>query len=329
MNYTIKRKALAFILIFLSFFACEKSSQKDLLNKAQRIIGVTSEIPIDVVKNRDLIELGRKLYLDPALSANDTVSCNSCHNIENNGSGTDNKRVSTGINGQQGGRNAPTVLNSAFFFAQFWDGRAENLEQQAKGPILNPLEMGMPNAGAVENKLRKKTEYLPLFAKSFGDPGITFDRIAIAIAAFEKTLITTDRFDDFMQGNVNALDLEEAKGLEIFLNTGCISCHNGAQLGGRFFRKIGIVNPYPNTKDKGLYEITKNEDDLYLFKVPSLRNVARTAPYFHDGGAPTLDNAVRQMGWMQLGRDLSEYEVYYIVKFLESLSGKVKTGEKK
>ena len=326
----MKRKTILLVLITWSFISCERSSLNELQGKAKRIIGATPETPIDVAKNRELISLGRKLFLDPALSADDTVSCNSCHNIENNGSGTDNKQFSNGIGGQLGGRNAPTVLNAAFFFAQFWDGRAANLEEQAKGPILNPVEMGMPNAAAVENKLRKRNDYPPLFAKAFGgDATITFDRIAVAIAAFEKTLVTTDRFDEFMRGKTSSLDLEEAKGLEIFLNTGCISCHNGPELGGRLFRKIGIVNPYPNTSDKGLYALTKNEDDLYVFKVPSLRNVARTAPYFHDGGAPTLDNAVRQMGWMQLGRDLSEYEVYYIVKFLESLSGKIRTGEAK
>jgi len=311
----------------LALSQCARTGRTELMENARSMIGPLAHEMPGVVRNPDLVVLGRRLFFDPRLSANNTISCNNCHNLASSGPGTDNLPVSIGIRGQKGTRNAPTVFNAGFQFVQFWDGRAPDLKEQAKGPILNPVEMGMPDARTVEAKIESFPEYSPLFAKAFnGESRITFDRIAEAIASFEGTLITHDRFDDFMNGNVNAISREEAKGLDLFLHTGCISCHNGPLLGGQMYRKIGVVQPYANKTDLGRFNITHNPEDRYLFKVAPLRNVALTGPYFHDGGASTLEQAVRLMAWMQLGRTLSSYEVYYIVQFLGTLSNKQGTG---
>lgn len=208
--------------------------------------------------------------------------------------------------------------------AQFWDGRAATLAAQAKGPILNPIEMGMPDEKSVIEKLNSISEYKELFDKAF--PGskekITYDNLANAIAAFERTLKTNDRLDDFLKGNDKALTDAELKGLEIFLNKGCVSCHNGPLLGGDKYMKLGLVNPYENQKDLGRFEVTKKEEDKMVFKVPSLRNIALTAPYFHDGSKATLKETVKAMGKLQLGVDIPENEVDSIVAFLNTLSDK-------
>jgi cytochrome c peroxidase len=214
-------------------------------------------------------------------------------------------------------------LNAGFHIAQFWDGRAATLADQAKGPILNPVEMGMPGEKAVVEKLSKIPEYTEAFAKAF--PGVknplTYQNLADAIAAFERTLITRDRFDDFLNGNDSALTKAEVLGLQTFLNQGCVTCHMGPLLGGNSYRKIGQVNPY-DTKDLGRFELTKKEEDRFVFKVPSLRNVALTEPYFHDGSAATLPDAVSKMAFHQLGKKLNEQEISEIVTFLKALTDK-------
>lgn len=297
----------------------------ELQAKAKSTFGkLPAKMPGSEKDTPEMVELGRKLYFDVRLSINDTQSCNSCHLLDNKKGGVDNKTTSTGAKGDIGDRNAPTVLNAGFHLAQFWDGRAKDLVEQAKGPILNPVEMAMPSEKAVVDKLSKIEEYPPLFAKAF--PGqknpLTYQNIAEAIAAFERTLITRDRFDDFMDGNLTALNTEELEGLELFLNTGCIQCHNGALLGGNSYRKTGQINAYENTKDLGRFNVTKNDADKYVFKVPSLRNVALTSPYFHDGQVKTLEEAVTKMAYLQLNVQLEESKARKIAKFLNTLTDK-------
>lgn len=221
-------------------------------------------------------------------------------------------------------------MNAGLHIAQFWDGRAKDLVEQAKGPILNPVEMAMPSEEAVVKKISAIKEYQELFSKAFpeGKNAITYENIAKAIAAFESTLITHDRFDDFLNGKSNALTKEEINGLKTFIEVGCIQCHNGALHGGNSYQKMGRMNPYENTKDLGRYNVTKKEEDKYFFKVPSLRNVALTAPYFHDGKVQTLEEAVKKMAYLQLNKNLTEEEVQSIVTFLKALRDKSREKNK-
>jgi len=276
------------------------------------------------------VTLGKKLYFEKNLSSNRTQSCNSCHHVEPGQAGVDSLPTSPGALGKLGGRNSPTTLNAGFHIAQFWDGRAATLEDQAKGPVLNPGEMGMPDPNAVLERLTAQAEYVTLFKEAF--PGeasaITYDNFASAVAAFERTLITKDRYDDFVKGDDKALSAAELKGLDTFINTGCIACHIGATFGGQMYQKMGLVNAYENKEDLGRFEVTKNEADKYFFKVPSLRNIALTGPYFHDGKVVTLDEAVTKMAWMQLGRKLTDEEVKSIVTFLNALSDKERSAAK-
>jgi cytochrome c peroxidase len=270
------------------------------------------------------VELGRKLYFEKKLSMNESQSCNTCHDIEGGKAGVDNLPTSGGAFGKRGDRNSPTVLNAGFHVAQFWDGRAEDLKEQAKGPVLNPVEMAMPDEAEVIKRLTADPEYPKLFAAAFpsAKPALTYDTMAEAIAAFERTLKTDDRLDDFLRGDDGALNGEELKGLELFLGTGCTVCHYGPTLGGLVYHKAGLIKPYENTEDLGRYAVTKEEDDMFKFKVPSLRNVALTGPYFHDGRIQTLDLAVVKMADMQLGRQLTAEETALLSAFLKSLSDK-------
>ncbi|AWF80260.1 cytochrome-c peroxidase [Microbulbifer sp. A4B17] len=269
-----------------------------------------------------MVELGKTLFMDKRLSVNDSQSCNSCHQVGNyNGSGVDNEATSLGaLPGTKGDRNSPTVWNSGFQIAQFWDGRAENLKAQAKGPILNPVEMGMPSEGAVETKISKIDKYQVSFKQAFGhDNAISYNNIAHAIAAFERTLITNDRFDTFMKGDDHALTKKELKGLQTFINTGCSACHNGKTLGGNMYQKMGLVNEYPHQEDLGRYKVTGSENDKMVFKVPMLRDVSRSAPYFHDGSVETIEQAIYDMAWHQLGQKLNKQQVSDIAAFLNAL----------
>ena len=271
------------------------------------------------------IALGKQLYFETRLSVNDTQSCASCHPLEDGAAGVDNLPVSPGARGEPGTRNSPTVLNAGWQDSQFWDGRAEDLVEQAKGPILNPIEMGMPDEQAVEAKLRNIAEYRKGFAAAFpGDEPaiITYQNIAEAIAAFERTLITPARFDDFLKGNVDALSAAEQRGLKTFIKVDCKACHDGKLVGGETYEPLGKEHPYENQSDQGMYTLTQDEDDRMFFKVAPLRNVALTAPYFHDGKIKTLDEAVRQMGKLQLDEELTDQQVSDITSFLKALTDK-------
>jgi cytochrome c peroxidase len=269
------------------------------------------------------ITLGRMLYYEPRLSKSQTISCNSCHDLAKYG--VDGHPVSDGHKGQKGDRNAPTVFNAAAHFAQFWDGRAPDVEAQAKGPVLNPVEMAMPGEAKVVAVLQSIPEYVDLFKKAFpGDPKpISYDNMAKAIGAFERRLMTPSRWDALLAGDEKALSAEELVGLKTFLDTGCQSCHNGALLGGTTYQRLGAVKPYTRSADPGRYKVTQNEADKSVFKVPSLRNVEQTGPYYHDGGVASLEDAVRQMADYQLGKTLTPEQTKQIVDFLKVLTGKI------
>jgi cytochrome c peroxidase len=277
----------------------------------------------------EMISLGERLFHEKKLSANGAQSCNSCHRVDSKLGGVDNEATSLGAFGKRGGRNSPTVLNAGFQTTQFWDGRAETLEHQAKGPILNPIEMAMASDSEAVKRLRETPDYPPLFKKAFpsAPEPITYDNVARAIAAFERTLITRDRFDDFQKGNEKALNATELKGLKTFVEAGCATCHSGPVLGGNSFQKIGLVHAW-ETSDIGRAEVTKDDADKHKFKVPMLRNIALTGPYFHDGKVVSLEEAVRKMGWHQLDKRLTDEEVTAIVAFLNALTDKTRTQEK-
>jgi cytochrome c peroxidase len=299
-----------------------------LRERARTVFGeLPREVPNpDNPVTDEKVELGRVLYYDTRLSKNHDVSCNTCHLLDH--FGVDGKPTSTGHRGQTGTRNAPTVYNAALHIAQFWDGRAADVEEQAKGPVLNPVEMAMPSEEGTVAVLESIPGYAPLFAAAFpGDePAITYDHMAAAIGAFERRLMTPSAFDAFLEGNDAALSDEQARGLEVFMDTGCITCHNGPAVGGRLYQKLGLVKPYP-TKDPGRAGVTGDDADAQVFKVPSLRNVARTAPYLHDGSVAELDDMIRIMAEYQLGiEELDDERVAAIHAFLESLTGTVEAS---
>ncbi len=272
------------------------------------------------------VKLGRTLYFENRLSLGQDLSCNSCHDL--NTYGVDNQPTSFGHKKQRGARNSPTVYNAAGHTAQFWDGRADTVEAQAKGPILNPVEMAMPSEEAVVSVVKSIPEYEKLFKAAFPDDRdpITYDNLATAIGAFERQLVTPGRWDKFVNGDTAALTESEKEGFIKFVRTGCQTCHNGPALGGGLFQKLGVINSYPDQSDLGRYAVTKNDVDKMMFRVPSLRNVAKTAPYFHNGSVATLEEAVKNMGHYQLGVALKDNEVASIVTFLKSLTGDLPTS---
>lgn len=269
------------------------------------------------------VDLGRTLYYDTRLSRDQDLSCNSCHDLKNYG--VDGRQFSVGTKKQLGGRNGQTVYNAAAHLAQFWDGRAPTVEEQAKGPVLNPVEMGMPSGDAVIARLRAVSAYRTAFRAAF--PGqanpINYDNVGVAIGAFERRLVTPGRWDRFLQGDTAALTPAEKVGFNTFTATGCQACHTGVLLGGSMYQKIGVVRPWPDKSDVGRVAITHQASDSLVFKVPSLRNIERTAPYFHNGSVATLPEAVRLMAQHQLGRDLTEQQVTQIVAFLNALTGEI------
>ena len=269
----------------------------------------------------DRVHLGQRLFHETRISKNHDISCNSCHTVTNYG--VDGKPTSSGHKGQLGGRNSPTVMNAFGHLAQFWDGRAKDVEEQAKGPVLNPIEMAMPSAEKVVETLKSMPEYVSAFKKAFPkakDP-VTYDHFAQAVGAFERQLTTPSRFDQYLEGQENALTQAELAGYDLFVNTGCTTCHSGALLGGHMYQKVGLVKPWPNQKDQGRFEVTKKDFDKMMFKVPSLRNIVHTGPYFHDGQTKDLGVAVKMMAEYQLGRQLTDAQVKSIVTFLGTLSG--------
>ncbi|WP_372371700.1 cytochrome-c peroxidase [Candidatus Uabimicrobium sp. HlEnr_7] len=323
------------MIFFGLFIRCKQNTSentKELKEKAVKLqkealkyFGVIpSKMPGSKNDTPELVSLGRRLFFEKRLSENNTISCNSCHRIDKNLAGVDNLPTSPGTKGKTGTRNSPTVYNAGFHITQFWDGRAKDLVEQAKEPILNSIKMGIPNKKVVVKKISRIRGYRKLFKKVFPKTKrpISYNNIAIAIAAFERTLITTDRFDDFQKGSLDVLTKDELIGLDKFIKIGCVTCHNGPLLGGNSYNKIGLLNVYENNKDFGRFNETKNEIDKFMFKVPSLRNVALTAPYFHDGKIKTLEKAVETITYLQLNKKLNKMDVGYIVKFLMTLSGK-------
>jgi cytochrome c peroxidase len=266
------------------------------------------------------IELGRMLYYDKRLSKNHDVACNSCHLLD--AYGVDGEVTSPGHRGQRGGRNSPTVYNAALHISQFWDGREPDVEAQAKGPVLNPVEMAAPSEEFIVGVLTSIPGYVSAFDAAFpeDEDSLSYDNMARAIGAFERKLMTPGRFDDFMAGDWKALDDTERRGLTTFLSVGCNTCHTGSALGGRLYRKLGFVFPY-ETQDIGREAITGNPADRHAFKVPSLRNIAKTGPYFHDGSIADLSEVVRIMGYHQIGLKLEEGQIADLVAFLGSLTG--------
>jgi cytochrome c peroxidase len=264
--------------------------------------------------------LGQQLFHEARLSKNHDISCNSCHTLTKHG--VDGEPTSLGHKGQRGGRNSPTVLNASGHLAQFWDGRAADVEAQAKGPVLNPVEMALPSAEAAVAVLRSMPEYVEAFKRAFPDAAdpVTYDNFGAAVGAFERQLVTPSRFDKFLEGDNKALSAAEREGLDLFMSVGCTACHSGALLGGQMYQKVGLVKPWPNQADQGRFDLTKQESDRMVFKVPSLRNIERTAPYFHDGQTKTLDEAVSMMAEHQLGRTLEPAQVKSIVTFLKTLT---------
>ena len=278
--------------------------------------------PIKPAKVTDaaLVELGKKLYFDPRLSKSGFISCNSCHNLSMGG--TDNIKTSIGHNWTKGPINAPTVLNSSLNVAQFWDGRAADLKEQAGGPIANPGEMASSHTLSV-HILQSIPGYVADFKKVFGSDKVDIDKVTKAIAAFEETLVTPNsRFDKWLKGDKKAITVQELAGYNLFKSTGCIACHNGPAVGGNTFQKMGIVEPYKSTTGgDGRSAVTGKDADRFNYKVPTLRNVELTYPYFHDGEAATLKEAVDVMGRLQLGRKFTEDENAKIVAFLHTLTG--------
>ncbi len=271
----------------------------------------------------EMTDLGRMLFYETRLSIAQDISCNTCHLLDKYG--VDGLPTSVGHQGAVGGRNAPTVYNAALEVAQFWDGRSPDVEDQAKGPIQNQIEMGMP-AGGDEAAAVIKTipGYAPLFAAAFPDDPdpITFENLTTAIAAFERKLMTPGRFDAFLGGDATQLTEQEKAGLQKFVSYNCTMCHRGATVGGQMYMKMGLYKPYP-TEDVGRYEVTKNEADKYVFKVSMLRNIAETGPYFHDGSVATLEEAVKIMGEYQLGQVISDEDTADIVAFMKALTGEL------
>lgn len=286
----------------------------------EAIVPLPQNIRLDMRK----VALGKRLFHEARLSGNGRVSCSSCHSLASGG--VDHLPRSKGIAGTEVAVNAPTVFNSGFNFRQFWDGRAESLEEQVNGPLQNALEMGgsWPRAVAV---LSDDSGYRATFSAIYLD-GISPDNIRDAIATFERSLVTPDsRFDRFLRGDQKALNDVEQAGYRMFKRIGCVSCHQGVNIGGNLYQKLGImedffaVRGHVNKADMGLYNVTGNEADRHYFKVPSLRNVAVTSPYFHDGSAMTLEDAVRVMARFQLGKELETAELAQITAFLRTLTG--------
>lgn len=270
--------------------------------------------------NLGMAELGKKLYFDPRLSKSGFISCNSCHNLSMGG--TDNIPTSIGDKWQQGPINAPTVLNSSLNVAQFWDGRAADLQAQAGGPIANPGEMAFTHTLALD-VITSIPGYVREFRTVFGKDGIAIEQVTAAIAEFEKTLVTPNsRFDQWLLGKDDALSQAEVEGYNLFKNSGCIACHNGEAVGGNSFQKMGLVEPYKaQSAAEGRSAVTGKDADRFNFKVPTLRNVEMTYPYFHDGAANTLTEAVDLMGRLQLGKKFTKDENAKIVAFLKTLTG--------
>jgi len=311
----------------LVFWACGHGPSQSVHIDARKLAAYKPLPEVAAPKDGSLSEaaitLGRMLYYDPRLSKSQKISCNTCHPLAEYG--VDHESTSDGHQGRKGDRNAPTVYNAAAHFVQFWDGRAPDVEQQAKGPVLNPVEMAMSSEKEVIAVLRSMPEYVDAFRKAFPsdkDP-VTFDNVGKAIGAFERKLMTPSRWDRFLQGDQQALTSAEKAGFNEFVNAGCPACHAGALVGGNLFQKIGVAEPWPDTTDPGRFKVTRSEADKFIFKVPSLRNAEKTAPYFHNGKTATLHDAVAQMAEFQLGKTLTDAQIQSIQTWIRTLTGQL------
>jgi len=336
----MKKFFLSFIVISILFYACkpgksaedlakEEAAKVDstLLATSQGLFKILPEVALNEANAMSdaKIKLGKILYFDKKLSLKETQSCNTCHNLETYG--VDNNPTSAGDNGGFGNRNSPTTLNAALHATQFWDGRMKDVEEQAGGPILNPVEMAIPNEKFLIDRLSKVEIYQNLFKEAFPEDSnpLTYKNIQNAIGAFERTLITPNKFDKYLAGDLTALSIDEKKGLQTFINTGCASCHNGEVLGGNMFQKFGVFAKYEDyTKskivDNGRFDVTKNEADKFFFKVSGLRNIEKTAPYFHDGSVASLEESIKIMAKVELNKDLTDVEIAEIATFLKALT---------
>jgi cytochrome c peroxidase len=315
------------VLVCIALVACGKKEAEEAPEAVEPKAPVSPFEPLPEVKvDAKKVELGRRLYFDTRLSGDGTLSCASCHAFDKGGA--DAAKTSTGIRGQLGPINSPTVLNAHLNFAQFWDGRAKDLEEQALGPVENPLEMGTTWPEVVE-RLKADAIYVERFGELYDD-GITKENAANAIAEFERSLSTPAPFDRFLAGDEGAISEEAKRGRDLFVSTGCPACHTGPGLGGTMYQKFGLLEDYFPIRggelteaDLGRFNVTKNEADKHMFKVPLLRNVALTAPYFHDGSVDDLSRAVEIMARVQLRKTLKPDEIEAIVAFLESLTGEL------
>lgn len=337
----MKKHPLLFVALFV-FMSCQnkKTDRFDedgkydhLLATAQTLFQPISSVEMDE-PDPDKVLLGKHLYFDTRLSGLGNISCNSCHNLETYG--VDNLQFSPGdAEGTVGGRNSPTTFHAALHKMQFWDGRAADVEEQAGGPILNPLEHNIKDEKQLVDRLKEVELYQNLFGKAYGENNpITFDNLTNAIGAFERTLMPESRFDKYLEGDESALTAPEKEGLMVFIESGCITCHSGIALGGQMLQKFGLYHDYwKHTEsadiDYGLFDISEKESEKYFFKVPGLRNITHTAPYFHDGSVEDLKDAVRIMAKLQRDVELSEAEIENITVFLESLSADIPDEVKK
>jgi len=330
----------AAIALFMASCANSEAPKKEVaaadenvavFDKALKIFKVLpSEAPNEANPlTEEKVALGKKLYLDKRLSKDNTQSCNTCHNLETYG--VDNQPTSAGNNGGKGSRNSPTSFNAALHGTQFWDGRNKDVEEQAGGPILNPVEMEMPDEAAVIARIKADDEYVKMFAAVYPEEEnpITYKNITWSIGAFERTLLTPSPFDAYLSGEKDALTQEQIDGLKVFMDEGCTTCHSGALLGGSLFMKFGLFADYwtltnSNPIDSGKYVVTHNDADLFVFKTPSLRNIEKTYPYFHDGSVNDLGEAVKIMAKTEVGNDLTDEQTKSIVAFLGSLTGELK-----
>jgi cytochrome c peroxidase len=322
-------------IVVLAVFSCPmsllgQSTEADLAARAKQIFGRLPNL-MSSQKNPvtpEKVALGKVLFYESRISADGTVSCARCHPFGLYAA--DGLRLSIGNACKVNPRNAPTVLDAAAQIAEHWIGNRRDVEDQAKLAVLGVASFGMSSFAAVEEKLRAIPGYAPLFQKAFPEDKepITIDNFALAVGAFERTLVTLSPFDAYLEGDTTALDDSAKRGLDVFMTTGCASCHSGAYLGGEMFNKFGIAEPYwrytkSTTIDEGRYEVTKSENDKYVFKVPVLRNVAMTSPYFHDGSVDSLGRAVWIMGRVELGDSLSGEKLEEIAAFLKSLTGRI------
>ena len=320
------------MLIMLSMLACmiqdvsELPQEKPLQVVDQsQLLGfqpLPNDYHLDEQPNQNQVTLGERLFGEVRISKSGKIACSSCHQLAMGG--VDGLKLSPGHDGTLTTRNTPTVFNAAGQFAQFWDGRALDVETQALGPILAIGEMGMPNEEAVVAVLKADQTYVDMFAAAFPgeqDP-ITLSNVGKAIGAYERTLVAQSRWDDYLRGESNALTTEEKEGLATFLRTGCQMCHTGTLLGGQTYMKFGVVHEYGNQTDLGRFSVTSDEADRMRFKVPQLRLTTLTAPYFHDGSAATLEDAVKTMAWTQLGKTLTDEEAASITRWLKSTEPK-------